>query len=239
MAAGEGRRLRPFTERWAKPVLPIDGRPVLATLMRELAASGVERAIVVIGYHAEQVQSLVGDGSLFGLRVEYAYQPEVLGSADAVARALAAGSELPALITAADTVYTAGDVGRFAAAYAGSGAAAAIGARRGLVPSRDKPGLGVADGLVTVVKDLDESLELTSAPLWAIGPRVAPYLDALPGPPFELADAYQRAVDDGLEVAGIEIGLTRDLTHPLDLVERNFPYLSAYERDVSTFSEGA
>ena len=40
MAAGEGRRLRPLTERWPKPVLPIDGRPVIGTLLRELAAAG-------------------------------------------------------------------------------------------------------------------------------------------------------------------------------------------------------
>ena len=40
MAAGEGTRLRPLTERWAKSVLPIDGRPVLAVLLRELARAG-------------------------------------------------------------------------------------------------------------------------------------------------------------------------------------------------------
>ena len=37
---GEGRRLRPLTERYAKPVLPIDGRPVIVTLLHELRASG-------------------------------------------------------------------------------------------------------------------------------------------------------------------------------------------------------
>ena len=41
MAAGEGCRLRPLTEQWPKPVLPIDGRPVIATLLRELAAAGL------------------------------------------------------------------------------------------------------------------------------------------------------------------------------------------------------
>ena len=55
--------------------------------------------------------------------------------------------------------------------------------------------------------------------------RAQPYLERLPGPPWELADAYQRAIDDGLEIAAIEIGKTRDLTDPLDLVEENFPYL--------------
>ena len=43
MAAGLGSRLRPLTDHFAKPVLPIDGRPVLASLLRELAAAGLTR----------------------------------------------------------------------------------------------------------------------------------------------------------------------------------------------------
>ena len=54
MAAGDGTRLRPLTERWAKPVLPIDGRPVLATLLRELAAAGFQEVTIVTGYLAER-----------------------------------------------------------------------------------------------------------------------------------------------------------------------------------------
>ena len=48
---------------------------------------------------------------------------------------------------------------------------------------------------------------------------------ALPGPPFELATAFQRGDRRGERVAAVEIGKTRDLTDPLDLVEENFPYL--------------
>ena len=40
IAAGVGSRLRPLTERYAKPLLPVDGKPVLALLLRELAAAG-------------------------------------------------------------------------------------------------------------------------------------------------------------------------------------------------------
>ena len=74
MAAGEGTRLRPLTETWPKPVLPIDGRPVIATLLRELAAAGVERVTVVSGHLAEVLEELVGDGGGFGLRVDYVRQ---------------------------------------------------------------------------------------------------------------------------------------------------------------------
>ena len=55
----------------------------------------------------------------------------------------------------------------------------------------------------------------------------APYLEGLAGPPYELAELFQRAVDDRVEIAGIEIGATRDLTYPLDLVKENFTYLGS------------
>src|SRR5918911_608409 len=118
MAAGEGRRLRPLTERYAKPVLPVDGRPVVGTLLRELAA---------------QVEVLVGAGSAFGLGVTGVRQPEPLGSADAVLRAVRAGARPPLVVTAADTVFARGDLGRFVAET--EGAAGAMAVRRDPPPS--------------------------------------------------------------------------------------------------------
>jgi NDP-sugar pyrophosphorylase family protein len=224
LAAGEGSRLRPLTENWPKPILPIDGRPVIATLLRELAAAGCDRVFVVTGYLAEQIEELVGDGSGFALDVRYARQPGVLGSADAVQRALAAGAEPPFAVTAADTVYTAGDVRRFL--EAARGAAGALAYR--LEPSPDPPhrdAVRVVDGRVTRVLDDDLANPNAAAPLWMLGPEVVPLLDGLPGPPYELSGAIQRAVDAGLPIAGVEIGPTRDLTHPVDLVKENFHYL--------------
>jgi NDP-sugar pyrophosphorylase family protein len=226
MAAGEGSRLRPLTERWPKPVLPIDGRPVIATLLRELAGGGCTRAFVVTGHLAEQVEELVGDGSGFGLAITTVRQPSVLGSADVVLRAAAAGAEPPFLVTAADTVFVAGDLERFAAAAASAPAAVAY--RRD--PPPDPPhrfALGIANGRVTKVLDDDRANPFSAAPLWLVGREVLPFLDDLPGPPYELAGAIQRAIDSGVAVAGVEIGPTRDLTHPVDLVKENFHYLGS------------
>jgi dTDP-glucose pyrophosphorylase len=226
LAAGEGSRLRPLTERWPKPILPIDGRPVIATLLRELAAAECERVFVVTGYLADQVEELVGDGSGFGLDIRFARQPGVLGSADAVQRAVGAGAEPPFLVSAADTVYTEGDVRRFVAAA--RGAAGALAYR--LEPAPDPPhrdAVRVVDGLVARVLDDDPANPNSAAPLWLLGPGVAPLLDGLPGPPFELSAAFQRAVGAGLPIAGVEIGRTRDLTHAVDLVKENFHYLGS------------
>jgi NDP-sugar pyrophosphorylase family protein len=226
MAAGEGSRLHPITERRPKPVLPIDGRPVIATLMRELADAGIRRAFVVTGHLAEQVEELLGDGSGFGLEIRFVRQPGVLGSADTVRRSLAAGAKPPFLVTAADTVYSRGDVRRFIDAFSASGAAGAIAGRREPPPvPAHRDGLRIVNGLVEKVVDDDPANELGSAPLWAVGPELTPLLDALSGPPFELADVFTRALESKLAIAGIEIGKTRDLTYPVDLVTENFPYL--------------
>jgi NDP-sugar pyrophosphorylase family protein len=219
MAAGLGTRLRPLTERWPKPILPVDGRPVIVTLLHELAAGGLDSFVVVTGHLAEQVEELV---TPLPYRIRLALQPEALGSADAVRRAEV---EPPFLVTAADTVYTVGDAGRFWRAFEESGAAGAISMRR--QPGRPVGTRIRAEGgrVVRVVDSSDES-GFTAAPLMAVGPAVAAQIAGdLPGPPFELAVAFQRVIDAGERVEAIEIGQTRDLTDPLDLVEENFPYL--------------
>jgi NDP-sugar pyrophosphorylase family protein len=224
MAAGEGTRLRPLTERWPKPILPIDGRPVIATLVRELAAAGCMHVVVVTGHLAEQVEELLGDGSPYGIVARYARQPGVLGSADAVRRGIAAGTVAPFLVTAADTVYEPGDVGRFLASFSASGADGAIAVRRQPRDEERQP-VRVVDGRVVRLIDDDAANPLSAAPLWAFGPTLVPFLDGLSGPPFEIADAFAGAIGAGLHVAAVEIGPTRDLTHPIDLVKENFPYL--------------
>ena len=224
MAAGEGTRLRPLTERWPKPVLPIDGRAVLSTLLRELAAAECELVWLVTGYLAEQVEGLVGDGSAFGLEIRLVRQPAVLGSADAVHRALDAGAVPPVLVSAADTVYSSGDVARFAHEFGGSGAAGAVAVRTDPPPGPGRQAVGRTGGRILRMRDDDPGNAWSSAPLWGLGPAVAERL-CLDRPPYELENAFQAAIDAAELVIAIEIGKTRDLTYPLDLVEENFPYL--------------
>jgi choline kinase len=219
MAAGEGRRLRPLTERWPKPVLPIDGRPVLASLLRELAAAGPETVWLVAGHLAEQVERLAGDGSAFGLRIRAVRQPEALGSADAVVRAVDAGARAPLLVTGADTVYTAGDLARARAAWEASGLPAGLAVRESEPHPTHHTPVRVEGGRVV---ELGAGSGHTAAPLWFLAPAVVARLDGLPGPPYELAEALR---PDAVELAALPVGPTRDLTRPEDVVLENFPYL--------------
>jgi NDP-sugar pyrophosphorylase family protein len=221
MAAGLGARLRPLTDEVPKPALPIDGRPVVATVLRELGAAGCPLAVVVTGHLAEQVERLVGDGAAFGVAVRTVRQPDPDGSADAVRRS---GLEPPYLAIAADTLFGRDDVRRFVEAFlAATQAAGAIGVRRH--PAKEAIAIGAA-GQVTRVVDRGGAGSLTGAPLWALGAPVHERL-CLDRPPYELGNAFQRAIDEGNEIRAVEIGPTRDLTRPLDLLTENFPYLTA------------
>jgi len=138
IAAGEGRRLRPLTKRWPKPILPIDGKPVIATLMHELEQAELGPVTVVVGHLGDQIRRL-----LDGLDVRFAEQPEPLGSADAVLRAVEAGARAPFVVSVADTVYSPGDVGRFTREWEESGADSAMapplwGVGPGLLPQLEE-----------------------------------------------------------------------------------------------------
>jgi dTDP-glucose pyrophosphorylase len=222
MAAGIGKRLRPLTERYAKPLLPVDGKPVLALLLRELAAAGCPHVTLVTGYLAEQVERFAGDGSAFGLSLETVRQAGPLGSADAVAVARA---KPPYLVLGADTVFAAGEIERFLRVFDSSGTAGAVAVRRCGPGDPGRNGVAVGDGLVERMQA--PASRFAGAPLWAVGVAVAPIVETLPGePPYELATAFQQAIDAGERVAAVEIGPTRDLTAPTDLLVENFPYLS-------------
>jgi NDP-sugar pyrophosphorylase family protein len=217
MAAGLGTRLRPLTERWAKPILPIDGRPVVVTLLHDLAAAGIERFTVVTGHLAEQVEELVAP---LPYEIRFARQPDPLGSAHAVS---VAEPTAPFVAVAADTVFSPADLALFVEGASESEGAVAIRSQPG---RPDHTQVHVRDGHVVRFREATPGRDWTAAPIFALGPRVAAFLEPLPGrPPHELVDVFQPAIDAGASVSAIEIGRTRDLTSPVDLVRENVAYL--------------
>jgi dTDP-glucose pyrophosphorylase len=239
IAAGEGRRMRPLTDRWPKALLPVDRRPVLATLLRELAFAGLTRVTIVVGRLGGQIESLVGDGTRFGVEASYARQAEPLGSADAVRRALAAGIRAPLLVTAADTVYRPGDLRSALTQFLDSGAAGGLGVRpRPASELPERSFVHVEGGRVLrVVEKPDAAVSegpaaLAAAPLWLAGVEIEGFVERVSGPPFELATAFQQAIDAGETVVAIELGPTRDLTRPADVLLHNFPYLWSMREDL-------
>ena len=81
LAGGKGARLRPFTMTIPKPLLPLGDVPVLEIVIRQLAAEGFDRAILMLGHMAPLFSANFGDGSDYGISLEYVREQEVLGTA--------------------------------------------------------------------------------------------------------------------------------------------------------------
>lgn len=84
LAAGLGTRLRPLTEGIPKCLAPLAGRPLIDWTLRWLASFGISECMINLHYFPEKVRDFVGDGSQYGLKVQYSYEPELLGTAGAV-----------------------------------------------------------------------------------------------------------------------------------------------------------
>ena len=87
LAAGEGNRLRPLTERRPKPMLPVGNRPVLEHVLEAVVDAGIQEVVFVVGYERDRIQTHFGDGDEWGVDIEYAVQDTQLGTGHAVLQA--------------------------------------------------------------------------------------------------------------------------------------------------------
>ena len=123
LAGGRGTRLAPLTVTVPKPLLPLGERPIIDILLAQLAAAGVARAFVCLGYLAPLMQAFLGDGSRWGLAIEPRIEAEPLGTAGGL-RAIQGLSE-DFLVVNGDTL-TDLDFPAMAAAHRGAGAMATL-----------------------------------------------------------------------------------------------------------------
>ena len=88
-------------------------------------------------------------------------------------------------------MFVPGDVARFAEAFTDAGAAGAVAVRREPPPSEHGAPVEVEDGRVRRIVASAAETPFAHASLWALSPSLAPYLEGLNGPPYELAEAFQ------------------------------------------------
>lgn len=81
LAGGKGVRLRPYTTALPKPLVPIgDQHAILEIVLRQLAAAGFTGCTIAIGHLGEIIRAYVGDGSQWGMAVDYATEESPLGT---------------------------------------------------------------------------------------------------------------------------------------------------------------
>ena len=88
LAAGRGKRLRPLTDSVPKPLLEVAGKPLIVYHVERLKSAGFTEFVVNLSWLGEQIRERLGDGSVFGVRIEYSHEPEALETAGGIVQAL-------------------------------------------------------------------------------------------------------------------------------------------------------
>ncbi len=79
LAAGDGDRLGPLTSTCPKVLLLVNDRTLISYPIEAMAAAGIREIAIVVGYLAEKLMEELGDGSKFGVRLHYIFNPDYLG----------------------------------------------------------------------------------------------------------------------------------------------------------------
>ncbi len=134
LAGGLGTRLGALTAETPKPLLEVAGRPFLFHLIENLRRFGIDRFLLSVGYRAEQFEHVLGDGSAFGVTIEYVREDEPLGTGGALRLARDQLDETFVLANG-DTLFDV-NVLALACAMRDRGCEAAVGLRRVAEASR-------------------------------------------------------------------------------------------------------
>lgn len=103
LAAGRGERMRPLTDTTPKPLLKVGGKPLIVWHLEHLRAAGIEEAVINHAHLGEQIESALGDGHRFGMRLSYSPEPPgALETAGGIATALPLLGDAPFLVVNGD-----------------------------------------------------------------------------------------------------------------------------------------
>ena len=106
LAAGRGERMRPLTEHTPKPLLTVAGKPLIVWHLESLASAGYKEIVINHAHLGAQIEAALGDGSRWGLSIQYSAEPVALETAGGIANALHLLGEAPFLVVNGDTFTT-------------------------------------------------------------------------------------------------------------------------------------
>lgn len=81
LAGGKGERLKPITREIPKPLIPLQGKPIIEYSLDLLKKFGIKDVILSIGFKGEKIKEYFGDGKRFGVNITYVEEDEPLGTA--------------------------------------------------------------------------------------------------------------------------------------------------------------
>lgn len=219
LAGGKGRRLHPYTAVFPKPLVPVGDRPILAIVVDQLRRAGFTRLTLAVGHLAGLIQAYFGDGSGFGIHIDYSIESTPMGTAGPLS--LLDDLDDDFLVMNGD-LLTDLDISAFVAAHRAAGAIGTIAVYRKVVDLT----LGVlsldAESQVTDYVEKPSFDYMVSTGIYCFKPAVLEYL--VSGVPCDLPDLIRLLIGRRQRIHGylfegnwLDIGRPEDYEAALNL----------------------
>jgi UDP-N-acetylglucosamine diphosphorylase / glucose-1-phosphate thymidylyltransferase / UDP-N-acetylgalactosamine diphosphorylase / glucosamine-1-phosphate N-acetyltransferase / galactosamine-1-phosphate N-acetyltransferase len=234
IAAGKGERLEPLTLTRPKCLIPVAGSPLIEHHLQSLSKLGIREIGVVVNYKEKQVRDFLGDGSKYGVRIEYARQKELDGTAHGLGAAKQLVGDENFLAVYADLLTDLSSLRILKESFLRGRADGAMAVTR--VQNASAYGVvAVRKGRVTRITEKPprrSASGLINAGMYGFKPEIFDYISKTkPNPKrgeYELTTSIQMMIDDGLKVIAEEIPSKEwiDIGRPWDLLDANRQWLS-------------
>jgi len=232
LAGGTGSRLRPLTDTSAKQLIPVANRPIIDYVLDDLRNAGVTEVVVIVGSETQaDISAAVGDGSQWGLNVQYVYQDKPLGLAHCIKLAKSALRGGAFVMYLGDNMVKNG-ITKFADQFRSGSADALVLFSK--VPNACEFGVGdfsESGRLIRVVeKPENPPSDMALTGVYFFSDKVFEAVDNIEPShrnELEVTDAIQWLLDSGADVEHANItGWWKDTGKPEDVLEANRLILS-------------
>ncbi len=211
LVAGRGSRLRPFTDHTPKPLLVLNGRSMLDSILIALQNAGVTDVCLVTHYLAAQIEAFVGDGSKWEMNASFCYQTEMLGTGHAVQTAVSFITT-PCFIVAGDYFLPPAYLQELKISYLQSGALLGVSLKQMSAAELSRRSSVRFDGNGRII-EIVEKPPLGTAPsqfgaslIYIVPPQIKPYLAQLQKSErgeYELQSCINLMLHDGVTMHGL------------------------------------
>ena len=223
LAAGRGERMRPLTDHTPKPLLKVGGKPLIVWHLERLAAAGFKEIVINHAHLGAQIENALGNGSAWGLSIQYSPEKVALDTAGGIANALDLmtndGNNRQHFLVVNGDTYTEIDFKSMviemhalqANIYAASGGVKNARAHLVLVnnpPQHPNGDFAVQDGML---KNMGKQM-LTFSGVGVYHPAL--FAEIVKGQPAKLAPLLRKAIDSNSATAQYYQGVWHDIGTP-------------------------
>ena len=210
LAAGRGQRMMPLTANTPKPLLRVEGLPLIQHRIHALRDAGIVDLVINVHYLGEQIKSYLGDGQKYGVSITYSEEALLLETAGGILNALPLLGDAPFLVVPSDTVM---DIDFASINKLPSGSQAHL-------VMVDNPSQH-PDGDFSILENgmlSTQGVKLTYSSVALFSPR---FFESLPAGPMPLRNLFRDGIKEAIVTGEYFSGLWADIGTPERLAALN------------------